>query len=484
MNGSKLILVTGATGYVGGRLIPRLLQRGYAVRVLVRDPDKLARFAWRTRVQITAGDVLAPQTLKPALAGVDAAYYLVHSMTAGPDFAQKDLTAAHHFGQAARHAGVKTVIYLGALGNEQPQLSEHLRSRHETGRALREAGASVTEFRAAIIVGAGSISFEMIRYLTERVPTMICPRWVRTRVQPVAIEDVVAYLVAALENRASADQIVEIGGADVLTYGDMMKGYARARGLPRWLFHVPVLTPRLSSYWVHWVTPVSAAYARPLIEGLRNEVIVTDNKAPALFPEIQPAGYLQAVRNALAQLDPAHVSDTPADREVDERYTCSTRIIDGMIVECRQRTIHAHPAAVYKAFTQLGGSNGWPCHAAWRLRAALDRVVGGVGMRRSHPQTTDIQAGDTIDFFRVVVVEPDRMIRLRAEMKLPGAGWLQFEAQPLDDERTRLVQTVFFAPKGLLGILYWYLVYPAHKLIFARMIAMLAARAERAQSSL
>jgi len=478
MNGSKLILVTGATGYVGARLIPRLLQRGYAVRVLVRNRDKLTRFPWRTSVQTVVGDVLTPQTLGPALAGVDAAYYLVHSMTAGPDFAQQDLTAARNFGRAAQNAGVKRVIYLGALGNEQARLSEHLRSRHETGQALRETGVSVTEFRAAIIVGAGSISFEMIRYLTDRVPTMICPRWVRTKVQPIAIEDVLAYLLAALENRAGADQIVEIGGTDVLTYGDMMKGYARARGLPRWLFHVPVLTPRLSSYWVHWVTPVSAAYARPLIEGLRNEVIVTDDRATELFPEIKPAGYLQAVRNALAQLDPAHVSDTPADSADVERHTCSTSILDGMIIERRQTAVHAHPAAVFEAFMQLGGSHGWPCNAAWRLRAALDRVVGGVGMRRSQPQTTQIQAGDTIDFFRVVAVEPDRMIRLKAEMKLPGAGWLQFEAQPLDDEHTRLVQTVFFAPKGLLGILYWYLVYPAHKLIFAKMIEQLASQAQ------
>ncbi|MHC4517924.1 MAG: SDR family oxidoreductase, partial [Planctomycetota bacterium] len=473
-------LATGATGYIGGQLVPRLLEHGFKVRVLVRDPRMLAGRPWITGVEVAVGDVLAPDTLRPALSGVDAAYYFVHSMTGGSDFAQQDRVAARNFGRAAKDAGVQRVVYLGALGDERTQLSEHLRSRHETGESLRQSGVSVTEFRAAIIVGPGSISFEMIRYLTERIPTMICPRWVRTKVQPIAIEDVVSYLVAALQNPASAGRIIEIGGPDVLSYGDMMKGYARVRGLPRWLLHVPVLTPRLSSYWVHWVTPISAAYARPLIEGLRNEVVVTNAAAAKLFPEIKPSGYQQSVRNALDELKPAYGTGPFLAVEGAESSACLTKIDKGMIVELRRRTVRSQPEALYETITQLGGQNGWPCNCAWRARAALDAMAGGVGMRRSGPTTSCIQAGDTIDFFRVDQVEPNRMIRLKAEMKLPGAGWLQFEAEPVGEGITNLVQTVFFAPKGLLGIVYWYLLYPAHKLIFTRMIDTLTRRAEDA----
>ena len=302
MSDLKRVLVTGATGYIGGHLIPRLLDEGYQVRAFVRNPQKLENYNWRKRIQIAVGDLLLPETLESTMANVDAAYYFIHSMTGGSGFAEQDIAAARNFGEAARNAGFKRIVYLGGLGNPSVQLSEHLRSRQETGGALRRYGVPVTEFRAAIIVGSGSISFEMIRYLTERVPTMICPKWVRTKVQPIAINDVISYLIASLKNPESADQIIEIGGADILTYGDMMKGYAHVRGLHRWLFHVPVLTPRLSSYWVHWVTPIVASYARPLIEGLRNEVIVTNNKAFKFFPDIKPLGYKHAVHQALQQL--------------------------------------------------------------------------------------------------------------------------------------------------------------------------------------
>jgi uncharacterized protein YbjT (DUF2867 family) len=481
MSDPKLILVTGATGYVGGHLVPRLLEEGYRVRVLVRDARKLKGIAWAENVQMAVGDVLAPDTLGPALADVHAGYYLVHSMTGGTDFAEQDLTAARNFGEAAQQAGVQRVVYLGGLGDPSASLSKHLRSRHETGAALRSTGVCLTEFRAAIIVGSGSISFEMIRYLTERVPTMICPRWVRTRVQPIAIEDVISYLVTALENTQSADQIIEIGGRDVFTYGDMMKGYAHVRGLPRWLVHVPVLTPRLSSYWVHWVTPMTATYARPLIEGLRSEVVVREDRASEYFPEIKPSRYAHAVQQALAELDPRCFQDALADLERitdPDRLVCCSKIDRGMIIEIRQMVVRAPAGAVYQAFTELGGSNGWPCQFAWRVRAVLDRWVGGVGMRRGRPESGHIKPGDTVDFFRVVKVDPQRMIRLKADMKLPGEGWLQFEAEPMQDGFTRLVQTAFFAPKGLLGVVYWYVLLPVHKLIFDRMIKTLAAQAE------
>jgi len=478
MSNTKLILVTGATGYVGGHLVPRLLEAGYDVRVFVRNPQKLKGITWSRRVQIAVGDVHSRETLLSALSGVDAAYYLIHSMTGGTGFAEKDKVAARNFGEIAKNTGVKRVIYLGGLGDPGAHLSEHLRSRQETGETLRRSGVCLTEFRAAIIIGPGSISFEMIRYLTERIPIMICPRWVLSKVQPVGIEDVISYLLESLKKPESANQIIEIGGADVLTYGYMMKAYANVRGLHRWLLHVPVLTPRLSSYWVHWVTPISAAYARPLIEGLRNEVVVTNNKASTIFPEVKPSGYEHAVHQALSQLDPEYFKVEFDETEDAGRLVCFSKVQNGMIIEIRQKIIHSNVKSVYKSFTELGGTNGWPCNLAWRLRAAIDRIIGGVGMRKGRPETGNIELGDTVDFFRIVKIEPNKMIRLKAEMKLPGDGWLQFEAKSVEDNLTNIVQTVFFAPKGLLGIIYWYLLYPIHRIIFTKMINMLAAKVE------
>jgi uncharacterized protein YbjT (DUF2867 family) len=398
-------------------------------------------------------------------------------MTGGVGFAEKDIIAARNFGEVAKNAGVKRVVYLGGLGDPGTHLSEHLRSRQETGEILRRSGVCLTEFRAAIIIGPGSISFEMIRYLTERIPIMICPRWVKTKVQPIAIDDVIYYLVESLKTPNSEDQIIEIGGADVITYGEMMKGYANVRGLHRLLINVPVLTPRLSSYWVHWVTPISASYARPLIEGLRNEVIVRNNKASAIFPEIEPSSYKNAVHQALSLLDPDYF-EVEFDTSKDTKVVCFTKIQKGMIIEVRQKIVHSVAESVYKSFTELGGSNGWPCNLLWRLRAAIDRIIGGVGMRKGRPETGNIELRDTIDFFRVVKIEPNKMIRLQAEMKLPGDGWLQFEAELVEDSLISIVQTVFFAPRGLLGTVYWYLLHPIHRIIFAKMINKLASKAE------
>lgn len=369
------------------------------------------------------------------------------------------------------------MIYLGGLGDPNTNLSEHLRSRQQTGETLRKSGVCLTEFRAAIIIGSGCISFEMIRYLTERIPIMICPRWVKTKVQPIAIDDVIYYLVESLKTPDSKDQIIEIGGADVITYGEMMKGYANVRGLHRLLINVPVLTPRLSSYWVHWVTPISASYARPLIEGLRNEVIVRNNKASVIFPEIKPSNFKNAVHQALSLLDPDYF-EVEFDASKDTKVVCFTKIQKGMIIEVRQKIVHSVVESVYKSFMELGGPNGWPCNLAWRMRAAIDRILGGVGMRKSKPRIDDIELGDTVDFFKVVKIEPYKMIRLKAEMKLPGNGWLQFEAEPVGENLTKLIQTVFFAPKGLLGYIYWYLLYTIHRIIFTKMINKLAAKAE------
>ncbi len=477
-----IILVTGATGYIGGRLVPRLLEAGYPVRVLARDVNRLQGRQWFERVEIVQGDVLKPETLVPAMAGVGAAYYLVHSMSSSQDFHQRDLLAASNFGQAAKAAGVMRIIYLGGLGDPEADLSQHLRSRQQTGEALRQSGVPVTEFRAAIIVGSGSLSFEMVRYLTERIPVMICPRWVHTRVQPIAIRNVLEYLVATLDEPASAGEILEIGGADILTYGEMMTQYAQERGLRRVLLSVPVLTPRLSSYWVHWMTPVPASIARPLIEGLRNEVIARDDTARRLFPEIVPLNYRTAVRHALAHLDARDVETTWNDALATSQGDMTPVILtthDGMMIERRQKITAAPPSTVYQAFSSLGGNRGWPYfNWAWRLRGMLDRLIGGVGYRRGRRDPEELRVGDTLDFWRVEAVEPGRLLRLRAEMKVPGRAWLQFEAKPVQDSKTLLTQTAFFASKGLFGLLYWYALYPIHGLIFWGMIRKLAEQAE------
>ncbi|MBN1665962.1 MAG: SDR family oxidoreductase [Anaerolineales bacterium] len=475
------ILVTGVTGYIGGRLVPRLLEKGYAVRCMVRDPERLKGRSWQGQVEIIQGDVFDSDSLKKALVGINTAYYLIHSMGGGQNFHQRDLIAARNFGSAARACGVKNIIYLGGLGDPNSDLSEHLRSRQQTGQALGEAGVAVTEFRAAIIVGSGSLSFEMIRYLTERVPIMICPRWVFTRAQPISIHNVLDYLVAALEQPVSHGQIIEIGGQDVLTYGDMMTGYAQVRGLRRWLISVPVLTPRLSSYWVHLVTPIPADISAPLIEGLRNEVIVRITTAQELFPQIQPMDYQTAVRDALDKLLTGQVETAWSDALVTTQGELPPVILEtkeGMVLEKRQLQIAAPPAEVFRSFSSLGGETGWLyMNWAWELRGLIDRLIGGVGMRRGRRDQQKVRVGDAIDFWRVEAVEEDHLLRLRAEMKVPGLAWLEFMVEPHPAASAWLSQTAIFAPKGLFGWLYWYALYPIHGLIFSGMIQRIAARA-------
>lgn len=475
------ILVTGATGYVGGRLVPRLLAAGHSVRCLVRDPLRLRGRAWFGRVELVPGDVLVPATLPAALAGVEVAYYFVHSLGGGAAFSERDVTAARNFGAAARAAGVKRIIYLGGLGDATTALSHHLRSRQETGDVLRESGVPVTEFRAGVIVGSGSLSFEMIRYLTERVPVMICPSWVYTKTQPVAIRNVLEYLVAALAVPDSAGRIVEIGGAEVISYGDMMTGYARARGLRRWMLPVPFLTPRLSSYWVHLVTPIPATIAQPLVEGLRNEIVVRDDSARRLFPEIAPMDYASAVAAALARLEAAAVETTWSGAlatSQGDRAPVTLTELEGMILERRELVVPATPVAVYRAFMGLGGATGWLyMDWAWQLRGIVDRLVGGVGMRRGRRDPHDLLTGEALDFWRVEEVEPGASLRLRAEMKVPGRAWLQFSVRPDGAAGARLTQIAYFAPKGLFGLLYWYALYPIHALIFGGMIRQVARRA-------
>jgi uncharacterized protein YbjT (DUF2867 family) len=485
MKDEDLILVTGVTGYIGGRLVPRLLEAGYRVRVLARDARRLQDRPWLEQVDVSEGDVLKPETLINAMQGVSAAYYLIHSMMDTSDFHERDLTAAQSFGQVAKKSGVKRILYLGGLGVPDSGLSLHLISRQQTGDVLRQSGVSVTEFRAAIIVGSGSVSFEMIRYLTERLPVMICPKWVYTRVQPIAIRNVMEYLVTALSTPESAGKIIEIGGSDVLTYGDMMLDYAQVRGLRRYLIPVPVLTPRLSSYWVHWMTPIPTQIAGPLIEGLHNEVVVHDELAREIFPKIQPLDYKSSVQLALDRLEASTIESSWSDSLVSsqgDRSTVQLTNTEGMIIERRIHHTDAASDAVFEAFTGLGGERGWPyMNWIWRLRGMLDRLVGGVGFRRGRRHPTDLRVGDALDFWRVEAVDTSRLLRLRAEMKLPGRAWLQFDVEPDTNSGSLFIQTAYFAPKGLGGFLYWYVLYPVHSLIFSGMISAITREAESGQ---
>jgi uncharacterized protein YbjT (DUF2867 family) len=491
MNGHGPIVVTGATGYVGGRLVPRLLEAGHDVRAVVRAPERLAGRAWLDKVEVVRGDVLEPETLVTALAGASVAYYLIHSMGAGEGFHQRDLDAARSFGAAARDAGIEKIVYLSGLGDPDETLSDHLRSRHATGDALREAGVPVvelragvvvgsgSELRAGVVVGSGSLSFEMVRNLTERLPMMICPRWVYTRTQPIAIRNVLEYLVAAAKLPVGPGHVIEIGGADQLSYGDMISRYAGVRRLRRFLIPVPVLTPRLSSYWVHWMTPVSAGIVRPLVEGLRNESVVRDPRpARDLFPGIQPMGYDAAVRRALRRLEDGELESSWCDAlrsSLGDEQPVVLDAREGMLVERRQVTVDVPAERLYRAFTGLGGRRGWlTMNWAWRLRGALDRMIGGVGFRRGRRHPSALRVGDALDFWRVEALESGRLMRLRAEMKLPGRAWLEFKAEPQPGGRTRLTQTALFGPRGLLGLMYWYAMYPAHSLIFSSMIRRVA----------
>jgi uncharacterized protein YbjT (DUF2867 family) len=481
-----LILVTGATGYIGGRLVPRLLAAGYRVRCMVRDPSRLDGRRWRDDVEVVAGDVLDAASLDAAVAGVDTAYYLVHSMAAGHAFHDRDVAGARHFAQALRQAGGRRVIYLGGLGDPAADLSLHLRSRQLTGDALRESGVAVTEFRAAVIVGSGSLSFEMVRYLTERVPILVCPRWVFTRVQPISTRNVLEYLVLALSTPASEGAVIEIGGADILTYADMMTRYAKVRGLARRVLPVPFLTPAYSAGWVHLVTPVPGAIARALIEGLRNEVVMQSDLAHRLFPGMTLLGYEESVQLALARLEAGKVEttwssalSTSAGAVEPVQLTSS----EGMEIERRQLAVRAPAAAVFRAFCSLGGSRGWlSMNWAWQARGLVDRMVGGVGMRRGRRHPTELRAGDAVDFWRVERVEEGRLLRLRAEMKVPGRAWLQFTVEPGANGSARLTQEALFAPKGLLGWLYWYAMYPFHARIFSEMIRQVGRIAEQSSA--
>lgn len=472
------VLVTGATGYVGGRLWRRLEEERIPVRCLVRRAAGLAARVGKS-TEVFEGDVLKPETLGPALAGVETAFYLVHSMGSAGEFEEQDRMAALNFGAAAREAGVRRIIYLGGLGHGQ-DLSPHLRSRHETGDVLRESGVPVLEFRASIVLGSGSLSFEMIRALVERLPVMITPRWVEIQAQPIAIDDLIAYLVAGLTVPLDGSRVVEIGGADVVSYGDLMREYARQRGLRRVMIRVPLLTPRLSSLWLGLVTPLYARVGRKLIESIKHPTIVRDQSALQLF-SVRPRGMAEAIASAIRN---------------EERTRAESRWFDALssgggardwtgarfrkqLVDSRSLSVAATPDESFAAIRSLGGETGWYAYDwLWRLRGFLDLLVGGVGVRRGRPAPEDLQVGDALDFWRVEALEPGRLLRLAAEMKVPGRAWLEFEVEPA--ERGSIIrQTARFDAIGLIGLSYWYLSYPLHHLIFSGMLEGIARAAIR-----
>jgi len=475
------ILLTGATGYVGGRLLPLLVADGYRVRCLARQPEHLSPRV-PAGVEVVQGDVLNAASLPAAMQGVETAYYLVHSMGATGDFEKQDSVAAENFAAAARAAGVQRIIYLGGLGEDDPDLSAHLRSRHEVGERLRAHGVPVIEFRASIIIGSGSLSYEMIRALVERLPVMITPRWVRVTAQPIAIGDVLAYLRAALSLKLDGSSVmVEIGGPDQVSYGELMREYAQQRGLRRLMIPVPLLTPRLSSLWLGLVTPLYARVGRKLVDSLRHSTVVRDDSAQRLFA-VQPVGVREALACALRNEDSSFAqtrwSDALSASISTPRHWGGQRL-GNRLVDSRSVDVAASPANVFAAVERIGGGTGWYYATwLWTLRGWLDLLMGGVGMRRGRPDPKRLRVGDTLDCWRVESIQPDQRLRLAAEMKLPGRAWLEFEVQP-DGNGSRLRQTATFDPLGLLGLVYWYGVWPLHQLVFAGMLRGLARAAEK-----
>ncbi|MET7389102.1 SDR family oxidoreductase [Streptomyces sp. NPDC005529] len=484
-------LVTGATGYIGGRLVPELLAEGHQVRCLARSPAKLRDYPWAGEAEVVRGDVTDAESVEDAMRGIDVAYYLVHALGSGRDFEETDRRAARIFGERAKAAGVRRIVYLGGLtpvGVPEDELSPHLRSRAEVGRILLNSGVPTTVLRAAVIIGSGSVSFEMLRYLTERLPVMVTPSWVSTRIQPMGVRDVLRTLVGSATMPAEVNRAFDIGGPDVLTYLEMMRRYAAIARLPRRLIvRVPVLTPRLSSHWVGLVTPVPASIAKPLTESLRHEVVCHEHDIARYVPDPpgRPIGFDASVALALQRVRDAQVttrwsSASYPGTSSDPLPTDPDWAGGSLYTDRREMTVDASPEALWRVIEGIGGDNGWYSFPlAWAVRGWLDRAVGGVGLRRGRRDATRLRVGDSLDFWRVEEIEPGHLLRLRAEMRLPGLAWLEMYAEKDDDGRTRYRQRALFHPHGLLGHLYWWSVSPFHSVVFggmARNIAKAAAK--------
>ncbi|WNM57637.1 SDR family oxidoreductase [Candidatus Nitrospira allomarina] len=475
------ILLTGATGYVGGRLLARLEQHGRNVRCLARRPEFL-KDGVGPGTEVIAGDVLDPASLATAMSEVEVAYYLVHSMGASGGFEEADRIAARNFGKAAWSAGLNRLIYLGGLGDDSESLSPHLRSRHEVGEILRQSGVPVVELRASIVIGSGSLSFEMIRTLVERLPVMLTPRWVHVPAQPIAINDVLAYLIASLDVPLLESLIVEIGGDDIVSYGDLMREYAHQRGLRRIMIPVPVLTPRLSSLWLGLVTPLYARVGRKLIQSIKYPTVVRDHSARRLYA-IEPISVREAIAHALRnedrELAESRWSDALSASGNVRQYgggRFGNRLHDVRTVQVPVSTPDA-----FRPIQRIGGRTGWYfADWLWALRGWLDLLVGGVGLRRGRRDPEALRVGDVVDWWRVEAIEPGRRLRLFAEMKLPGRAWLEYLVEP-GDAGSRITQTASFDPIGLGGLVYWYGIWPVHELVFRGMIRGIARAARRSK---
>jgi uncharacterized protein YbjT (DUF2867 family) len=477
------ILVTGATGYLGGRLVPQLLDAGHEVRCLSRSAEKLRDVPWAGSVEVVEGDALDPAAFDRALRDVDAAYYLIHSIGTGPRFSESDRRAATTMAEAATRAGVDRIIYLGGLVPTDGEASPHLASRAEVGQILLDGPVPAVVLQAGVVLGSGSASFEMLRYLTERLPVMVTPRWVDSRVQPIAVEDVLRYLVGALDLPAGTNRRFDVGGPDVLSYREMMQRYARLAGLGRRVVvPVPVLSPWLSSQWVNVVTPVPRALAVPLIESLRNSVVVSESDITRLVP-FDPLPFDAAVERALASVRDGDVATRWADAawpdSPSDPLPSDPAWSGGTVYRDERSTAVAAPVdAVWRAVEGIGGDRGWYSFPlAWSVRGLLDRLVGGVGLRRGRRHRDSLRVGEPLDFWRVEALERGRLLRLRAEMRLPGEAWLEFRIEETADGPAMLHQRALFVPRGLLGHLYWWAVTPFHGVVFGSMLRNLAAAA-------
>jgi uncharacterized protein YbjT (DUF2867 family) len=463
------ILVTGVSGYIGKQLVPRLSAEGHHVVCLVRNLERLNGRSWEN-AEIMVGDVLDQASLSVAMQGIEVAYYLIHSMAGGKrGFIERDEAGARNFATAAREAGVRRIIYLGGLGQCDKFISPHLNSRQHVGDVLRASGVPVTEFRAPIIIGSGSMSFEMIRYLTERLPILFTPQWINTLCQPIAIENILDYLTISLSEPHSIDSIFEIGGPDVLTYKDIMREYAIARGLKRSFMTLPLLTTRILAIGADMVTPLPTPYLEILIEGLRSEVLVHDPSAQEVF-KVKLIPYKLAVDQALKRDGTGEVEVFWAGAQTELRPGVTHKDTQGIFIEQRRTASAVNPKAVFAAFSRIGGKRGWYyANWLWQLRGWLDQLVDGPGMRRGRRDPDELLPGDVLDGWRTETVEAGRLIRLWFEMKAPGPAWLQFEAQPHADGGTLLIITAFFEPHGIHGLLYWFSLYLFHIMIFKGM---------------
>jgi uncharacterized protein YbjT (DUF2867 family) len=474
-----VVILTGATGYIGGRLLALLEAQGYTIRCLTRRPEALQGRIGESTTAVAA-DMFDTENLTQALGGGDIAYYLVHSMGTAENFEERDREAARNFGDAAREAGIKRIIYLGGLGGDVTQ-SPHLRSRQEVGHVLRESGVPVTEFRASVVLGSGSLSFELIRSLVERLPVMTTPTWVAVSTQPIGVNDLLAYLVAALDHPTEGNRIYEIGGDDQMSYGELMQEYARQRGLRRIMIPVPFLSPGLSSRWLALITPVYARVGRKLIESLRVPTVVTDSSAREEF-DVKPESAGSAIAHALRNEDQVFAATRWSDAlsSSGEPRAWSGARFGSRLVDSRTTYVNASPEEAFVPVERIGGASGWYYATwLWRLRGWIDRLFGGPGLRRGRTDPYRLRVGDTLDWWRVEKVEPGRLVRLSAELGLPGRGWLEFEVEPADDGKGSIIrQTAEFDPVGVKGLLYWYGSSPAHTLIFSGMLNRIKQAAE------